>query len=49
MESAPFTTDGVDSNLDQDEVYLIQHYEIKLVSDWQQIHGFLPAMIKLKY
>ena len=43
MQSVSITTDGVGSNLDQDEVYLLQHYVIKFVSDWQQVHGFSPC------
>ena len=60
MQSVPITSDGVGSNLDQDEVYLIQHYMIKFVCDLEQVGGFLPvlrfpppikltATIKLKY
>jgi hypothetical protein len=34
MQSVPITTDIVGSNLDQGEVYSIQHYVIKFVSDF---------------
>jgi hypothetical protein len=43
MQSVSITTDGVGSNLDQDEVYSLQHYVIKFVSDLQQVGGFLPV------
>jgi len=33
MQSVLVTTDVVSSNLDQGEVYSIQHYVIKFVSD----------------
>ena len=41
MQSVPITTDFVSSNLDQGEVYPIQHYVIKFVSDLRQVGGFL--------
>jgi len=41
MQSVPITTDVVSLNLNQAEVYSIQHYVIKLVSDLQQVGGFL--------
>jgi hypothetical protein len=41
MQSVPITTDVACSNLDQDKVYLIQHYVIKFVSDLWQVGGFL--------
>jgi hypothetical protein len=37
----PITTNIVSSNLDQGEVYSIQHYVIKFVSDLWQVGGFL--------
>ena len=39
--SVPITTNIVSSNLDQGEVYSIQHYVIKFVSDLWQVGGFL--------
>ena len=36
MQSVPITTDVVSLNLDQGEVYSIQHYVIKFVSDLRQ-------------
>ena len=49
MQSAPITTDVVSSNRDQGEVYSMQHYVIKFVSDLRQVCGFLrfPPPIKL--
>jgi hypothetical protein len=40
------TTNVVSSNPDQGEVYSIQHYVIKFVSDLRQVGGFLmvPAV-----
>ena len=50
--SVPITTNVVISNLVHDEVYSIQHYVIKFVSDLRQVSGFLrvlrfPPPIKL--
>jgi hypothetical protein len=52
MQSMPITTNVVSSNPDHSEVYLIQHYVIKFVSDLRQVGGFLwtlrfPPPIKL--
>ena len=44
MQSVSITTDDVGSNLDQDEVYSLQHYVIKFVSNLQQVGGFLPVL-----
>jgi len=41
VQSVPITTKVVSSNPAHGEVYLIQHYVIKLVSDWRQVGGFL--------
>ena len=41
MQSVPIITDVVSSNLDQGEVYSIQHYVIKFVSDMRQVDGLL--------
>ena len=48
----PITTDVVDSTPAQGEVYSMQHYVIKFVSDLGQVGGFLrvlrfPPLIKL--
>ena len=49
VQSVPITTQVVNSNPVYGEVYLIQHYVIKLVSDLRQVSGFLliPPPIKL--
>jgi hypothetical protein len=49
MQSVPITTKVVSLNLTHGEMYSIQHYVIKLVSDLQQGGGFLwfPLPIKL--
>ena len=52
VQSAPITTTGMSSNPVHGEVYSIQHYVIKFVSDLQQVSGFLrvlrfPPLIKL--
>jgi hypothetical protein len=41
MQSVPITTNVVSSNPVHGEVYSIQHYVIKFVSDLRQIGGFL--------
>jgi hypothetical protein len=41
MQSVPIITKVVSLNLAHDEVYLMQHYVIKFVSDLQQVSGFL--------
>ena len=41
MQSVPFTTNVVSSNLVYGAVYSIQHYEIKFVSELRQVGGFL--------
>jgi hypothetical protein len=40
MQSVHITTKVVSSNLADGEVYLIQHYVIKFISDLQQDGGF---------
>jgi hypothetical protein len=40
----PITTNVVSTNLVHDEVYLIQHYVIKVVSDLWQVGGFLRLL-----
>jgi hypothetical protein len=49
MQSVPITTNAVSSNPVHGEVYSIQHYVIKFVSDLRQVGGFLrfPPPIKL--
>jgi hypothetical protein len=52
VQSVPIITKVVSSNPTNDEVYSIQHYVIKFVSDLRQVGGFLrvlgfPLSIKL--
>jgi hypothetical protein len=52
MQSVPITTKVVSLNPTHGEVYSVQHYVIKFVSDLQQVSGFLwvlwfPPPIKL--
>ena len=52
MQSVSISTNVARSNLAHGEVYLIQHYVIKFVSDLRQVGGFLlvlrfPLSIKL--
>jgi hypothetical protein len=52
MKSVSITTEGVSSNPTTGEVYSIQHYVIKFVSDMRHFGGFLrvprfPHPIKL--
>ena len=52
MQSVPITTKVVSSNIAYGEVYSIQHYVIKFVSNLRQVSGFLqvlqfPTPIKL--
>jgi hypothetical protein len=52
MQSVPITTNVVSSNPAHGEVYSIQQYVIKFVSDLQQVNGVLlvlrfPPSIKL--
>ena len=54
MQSVPITTKVVSLNLVHGEVYSIQHYVIKFVSDLRHVGGFLrvlwfpPPIIKKK-
>jgi len=41
MQSVPITTKVVSLNPTHGEVYSIQQYVIKFVSDWWQVCGFL--------
>ena len=52
VQSVPITTKVVSLNPAHGEVYLIQHYVIKFVSELRQVGGFLqviwfPPSIKL--
>jgi hypothetical protein len=49
MQSVPITTTVMSSNPVHGEVYLIQHYVIKFVSDLRQVGGFLrfPPPLKM--
>jgi len=52
MQSVPITTNVMSSNPAHGEVYLMQHYVIKFVSDLRQVGGFLlvlrfPPPVKL--
>ena len=60
VQSVPITTKVVSSSPAHGEMYSIQHYVIKFVSDYRQVRGFLrvhrfpppiklTAMIYLKY
>jgi hypothetical protein len=44
VQSVPITTKIVSSNHVHGEVYLIQHYVIKFVSDLRQVVGFLRVL-----
>ena len=43
MQSVPITAKVVSSNPVHGEVYWIQHYAIKFVSDLRQVGGFSPG------
>ena len=43
MQSVPITTKVTSSNPVHGEVYLIQHYVIKFVSDMRQVGEFFPG------
>ena len=45
MQSMPITTNVVSSNPADGEVYSIQHYVIKFVSDLRQVGGFLRVLL----
>ena len=49
VQSVPITTKVVSSNPVYGEVYLIQHYEIKFVSDLRQVGGFFRVIGKMKF
>ena len=44
VQSVPITTKVVSSNPVHGEVYSIQHYVIKFVSDLRQVGGFLRVL-----
>jgi len=44
MQSVPITTKVMSSNPANGEVYSIQHYVIKFVSDLRQLSGFLRVL-----
>ena len=44
VQSVPITTNVVSSNPAHGEVYSIQHYVIKFVSDLRQVGGFLRVL-----
>ena len=43
-QSTPITTEAVSSNLVHGDVYSIQHYVIKFVSDLRKVGGFLRVL-----
>ena len=45
VQLVPITTKVVSSNPVHGEVYSIQHYLIKLVSDLRQVGGFLRGLL----
>ena len=45
MQSVPFTSKVVSSNLVHGEEYSIQHYGIQFVSDLRQVGGFSPGTL----
>jgi hypothetical protein len=45
MQSVPIITDIVSSNPPHGEVYSMQHYVIKFVSDLRQVGGFLQVLL----
>jgi hypothetical protein len=44
MQSVPITTNVVSSNRVHGDVYSIQYYVIKLVTDLRQVGGFLRVL-----
>jgi hypothetical protein len=45
MQSVPITAKVVSSNLVYGEMYSVQHYVIKFVSDLRQVGGFLRVLL----
>ena len=48
IQSVPITTKVVSSNLVHGDVYSIQHYVIKFISDLRQVGGFLWFLPRIK-
>ena len=44
VQSVPITNNVVNLNTTNDEVYSIQHYVVKSVSDLWQVNGFLQVL-----
>ena len=44
MKSVPITTKAMNSNIAHGEVYSIQHYVIKFVSNLRQVGSFLRVL-----
>jgi hypothetical protein len=44
VQSVPIATKVVSLNTTRGEMYSIQHYVIKFISDWQQLGGFLQVL-----
>ena len=49
MQSVPITTEVTSSNPAHSEVYSIQLYVIKFISDLRQVSGFLTSMFMLSF
>ena len=47
VQSVPITTNVVSLNPTHGEVYSIQHYVIKVVSDLRQVSGFLQVFFPM--
>ena len=47
MQSVPIITNVMSSNPAHGELYSIQHYVIKIVSDLRQVGGFLQILLKV--
>ena len=45
MQSMPITTKVVSLNLAHSEVYSIQHYVLKFVSNLRQVGGFIQILL----
>ena len=44
MQSVTITTNVASSNPANDEMYTIQHYVIKFITDLRHLSGFLPVL-----
>ena len=49
MQSMLRTTNVVSSNPVHGEVYSVQHYVIKFVSDFRQVGGFLRVRVPMSF